>query len=62
MKIRYAKSVFLTLLYVGIVLAVYCGLTKLSGNDASIDGFAITLACSSILLHFMHEEDKEDEK
>ena len=53
MKIRYAKSVFLTLLYVGIVLATYCGLTKLSGNDTSIDGFTITLACSSVLLHFM---------
>lgn len=59
---KYVKSVFLTLLYVGIVLAVYCGLTKLSGKDTSIDGFTITLACSSILLHFMHEEDKEEEK
>lgn len=56
---RYAKSVFLTLLYVGTVLAVYCGLTKLSGDDTSIDGFTITLACSSILLHFMDEENKE---
>lgn len=62
MKIRYAKSVFLTLLYAGSVLAVYCGLTKLSGNDTSIDGFAITLACSSILLHFMDKEDKEEEE
>lgn len=62
MKIRYAKSVFQTLLYAVSVLAVYCGLTKLSGNNTSIGGFTMTLACSSILLHFMHEEDKEEEK
>ena len=62
LKIRYAKAVCLSVIYIFIVLAVSIGVPKLFGQDMSIDGLCMTLAMSAILLHFMEKEDKEDEK
>ena len=65
LKIRYAKAVCLSALYISLVLAVYVGLTKLCGQDLRADGFCMVLASSAILLHFMEKEDnesKEEEK
>lgn len=58
--IKYAKSVCLTIVYVAIVSIVFFGVCKLSGSDITIEGYTLTMAFSAILLHFMHEEDKED--
>lgn len=65
LKIRYAKAVCLSALYISLVLAIYVGLTKLCGQDLRADGFCAVLASSAILLHFMEKEDnesKEEEK
>lgn len=59
--IKYAKSVCLTIVYVAIVSIVFFGVGKLSGNDITMEGYTLMIAYSAILLHFMHEEDKEDE-
>lgn len=58
--IKYAKSVCLAIVYVAIVSIVFFGICKLSGADITIEGYTLTMAFSAILLHFMHEEDKED--
>ena len=60
--IRYAKAVCLTIVYAAIVSIVFFGICKLSRNDITIEGYTLTMAFSAILLHFMHEEDKEDKK
>lgn len=59
--IKYAKSVCLTIVYAAIVSIVFFGICKLSGNDITIEGYTLMMAYSAILLHFMHEENKEDE-
>lgn len=58
--IKYAKSVCLTIAYVAIVSIVFFGVGKLSGNDITMEGYTLMIAYSAILLHFMHEENKED--
>lgn len=60
--IKYAKSVCLTIVYGAIVSISFFGICKLSGNDITIEGYTLTMVFSAILLHFMHEEDKEDEE
>lgn len=60
--IKYAKSVCLTIVYVAIVSIVFFGVGKLSGNDITIEEYTLMMAYSAILLHFMHEENKEDEQ
>ena len=62
LKIRYAKAVCLSTLYIFLVLAVYVGLTKLCGQDLRTDGFCVVLASSAILLHFMEKEDNESKE
>ena len=61
-NIHYAKAVCLSILYIAIVFAVFIGVTKLFGQDISIDGLCMVLAMSAILLHFMEKEDEEEEK
>lgn len=60
--IKYAKSVCLTIVYVAIASIVFFGVGKLSGNDITMEGYTLMMAYSAILLHFMHEEDKEGEQ
>ena len=60
--IKYAKSVCLSMLYIALVSMVFCGVCKLFRNDITLDGYTLTLVLSSIPLHFMHEEDKEEEQ
>lgn len=57
LKIRFAKAVCLSALYIFLVFAVYVGMTKLCGQDLRADGFCVVLASSAILLHFMEKED-----
>ena len=60
--IKYAKSVCLSILYIAIVSMVFYGVCKLLRSEITLDGYTLTLVFSSILLHFMHEEDKEEEQ
>lgn len=60
MKIKYAKSVCLSMLYILLVLAVYMAVSKLAGQEISIDGLTLSIACCGILLHFMDKENKEE--
>ena len=63
LKIRYAKAVCLSVLYMFLVFAIYVGITKLCGQDLRVDEFCVVLASSAILLHFMQEEeDSESEE
>lgn len=59
LKIRFAKAVCLSALYIFLIFAVYAGMTKLCGQDLRADGFCVVLASSAILLHFMEKEDDE---
>ena len=62
LKIRFAKAVCLSALYIFLIFAVYVGMTKLCGQDLRADGFCVVLASSAILLHFMEKEDDESEE
>ena len=62
LKIKYAKAVCLSALYIFLVFVVYVGLTKLCGQDLRADGFCMVLASSAILLHFMEKEDNESKE
>lgn len=59
--IKYAKSVCLTMLYIALVSMVFYGVCKLFRSEITLNGYMLTMVFSSILLHFMHEEDKEEE-
>lgn len=61
MKIMYAKSICLSILYILLVSAVYVAVSILAGQKISIDEITLIIACSGILLHFMDKEDKEEE-
>jgi hypothetical protein len=61
LKIRYAKAVCLSILYILLVSAVYVAVSKLAGLKISIDGITLNIACCGILLHFMDKENKEKE-
>ena len=61
MKIKYAKSVCLTILYVLIVSLVYIGLSKLCGQEVSLNGLSITIASCGIFLHYMDKENQEED-
>lgn len=60
MKNRYAKSVCLSALYITLVTLIYLGISRLFSKDISVDGLIMTLSASTILLHFMDKEDKEE--
>ena len=62
LKIRFAKAVCLSALYIFLVFAVYVGTTKLCGQDLRADGSCVVLASSAILLHFMEKEDDKSEE
>ena len=62
LKIRFAKAVCLSALYIFLIFAVYAGMTKLCGQNLRADGFCVVLASSAILLHFMEKEDDESEE
>ena len=61
LKIRFAKAVCLSALYIFLIFAVYAGMTKLCGQNLRADGFCVVLASSAILLHFMEKEDDESD-
>lgn len=58
--IKYAKSVCWTTVFIAVVSAVFFGTYKLLRKEATFEEYTLTIALSSVLLHFMHEEDKED--
>lgn len=59
MKIKYAKAVCLTAFYTLLVSVIYIGISKLFSCDISVDGLAMTVASSGILLHFIEKEDEK---
>lgn len=60
--IKYAKSVCQAMLYIALVSMVFCGVCKLFRSEITLNGYMLTMVFSSILLHFMNEEDKEEEQ
>lgn len=61
LKIKYAKAVCLSMLYIAVVFAISIGTAKLCGKDLTADGLCMTFAFSAILLHFMGKEDNKNE-
>lgn len=60
--IKYAKSVCWAFVFVAVVSSVFFGTYKLLRKEATFEEYTLTIALSSVLLHFMHEEDKEEEQ
>ncbi len=53
-----AKAIFLSLVYILLVIGVYVAIAKLSGDDITLESVTLTIATSAILLHFMDEENQ----